>query len=126
MSLNNSLSHKIRIQNEYNNEYNTCKSYESEYQQISCYKIEMKYYMNDSQDISTENNQFKWLDLDYKDLKDIFKENQNQINEWMNDASLKIYSNENLFSDQIISMVKNGVVNEEEAIDFINNRACSL
>jgi hypothetical protein len=44
----------------------------------------------------------------------------------MNDDSFIIYLDENIFSDQIISMVKNGVVNEDEVIDFINNRACSL
>jgi hypothetical protein len=57
----------------------------------------------------------------------------------MNDGSLKIYPEENLFSDLVISMVKNGEVNgdevtilkngelnEEEVIDFINDRACSL
>ncbi len=33
---------------------------------------------------------------------------------------------ENKFQDQILSKVKNGEINEQEVIDFINDRTCSL
>ena len=33
---------------------------------------------------------------------------------------------ENNLQDEILSMVKNGDINEEEVIDFINDRTCSL
>ncbi len=33
---------------------------------------------------------------------------------------------ENNLQDEILSMVKDGDINEEEVIDFINDRTCSL
>ncbi len=33
---------------------------------------------------------------------------------------------ENKIYDQILSLLKNGVINEQELIDFINDRTCSL
>ncbi len=69
------------------------------------------------------------FNLDTKKLRDIFSEHGGQIINWENDnCSMDYYEEiqENEFKEQMLSMVKNGQVNEEEVIDFINNRICSL
>ncbi len=58
---------------------------------------------------------------------DIFSKHGEQIINWENgNSSLQFLEETNKFQEYIFSLVKNGEIDEEEVIDFINNRTCSL
>ncbi len=82
--------------------------------------------MSSNHEISTEQNKFYLFNLDSKSLREIFRDRGEQIIKWENNNSSKIYLEENNFEDLMLSMVKEGNLNEEEVIDFINDRKCSL
>ncbi len=82
--------------------------------------------MSSNQGISSEDNQLKLFNLDSKSLREMFTDRGEQIIKWENYNSSKIYLEENNFEDLMLSKVKEGDVNEEEVIDFINDRKCSL
>ncbi len=81
--------------------------------------------MSSNQGISSKDNKLELFNLDSKSLREIFRDRGEQIIKWENNNSSKIYLQEN-FEDLMLSKVKEGDVNEEEVIDFINDRKCSL
>ena len=56
----------------------------------------------------------------------MFEVHGDQIINWEHNKSSMINLEENNLQDEILSMVKDGDINEEEVIDFINDRTCSL